>query len=547
MILVFAVAEKNIRSAVEVTNSAGGRRPEAEENKFSVLCSGLGAPVSGLLLCFSFPTANFSSLAWLALVPLLFAIAFETSRAKVVFLTWLSGFTFFAGSLHFLTFVDFAAWPALALLESLYWILLGFLFFEARRFSSRFFRFLWISLSFTLIEFVRAEIPVWGFGLNLLGASQSFHPAMIQIASVGGVYLLSFFIVFSNACLAEFLAGNKNQRFLIVSSMLIAGLVFLFGINRLEKAEKENSPMLRISVVQPNIPQSVKWAMMAKKDVIEIHENLTKVAALREPDLIIWPEAAFPGYLNADYDSPQILNLAKSIQTPILVGAPFWESETRVFNSAFLINGSGEVTTRYDKMKLVPFGEYVPWKFIFGWLTPLAYTMGVGDFTPGKEIKIFELVPPTTSEVAPVHLRGSHVFPFSVLICFEDVFSGLARHAVAKGARFLAVITNDAWFGATGAPWQHMQSSILRAVENGVPVVRSANTGVSGFISAEGRVLNLLQNEKGKSLFTAGELTFELPMSYHETIYRRGGYLFPYLCMIILCALFFFKKKGVNL
>ena len=105
------------------------------------------------------------------------------------------------------------------------------------------------------------------------------------------------------------------------------------------------------------------------------------------------------------------------------------------------------------------------------------------------------------------------------------------------------MITNDAWFGPTGAPWQHMQSSIFRAVENGVPVIRSANTGVSGFISAEGRVLNLLRNAKGESLFTAGELTFELPMAQHKTFYRRGGFLFPYFCILVLCVLFFFKKR----
>ncbi len=436
------------------------------------------------------------------------------------------------GSLHFLTYVDFAAWPSLVLLESLFWILLGFLLFETRCFSSRFFRILWVALAFTIVEFLRAEIPVWSFGLNLLGHSQAFHPAMIQIASIGGAYLLTFFIVFANACLAEFLIGKKCQRFLVVAALLIAGLVFLFGLKQLKKAEKENPPMLRISVIQPNIPQSVKWAMMAKKDVIEIHENLTKMAALREPDLIIWPEAAFPGYLNADNDSARVLNLAKALHTPILAGAPYWESQTRVFNSAFLINDAGLITNRYDKIKLVPFGEYIPWKLILGWLSPLAYTMGVGDFTPGAGQKIFTW--------------GKDV-PFSVLICFEDVFTGLARHAVAKGARFLTVITNDAWFGKTGAPWQHMQSSIFRAVENGVPVIRSANTGVSGFISAEGKVLNLVRDAKNQSLFIAGELTFELPLAYHETLYRRGGWLFPYFCLIILSALFFLRKKGVTL
>lgn len=538
-----AEAARNIRNAVEVTNSQSYNVKRTASSN-GVRCT-LYAVLSGAALCFCFPTANWSSLAWIALVPLFTAVASTHSRARTIFLTWLAGFTFFAGSLHFLTFVDFAAWPALVFLESLFWIGLGFLLFEARRFSSRFFRILWVALSFTLIEFVRTEIPVWSFGLNLISHSQAFHPAMIQIASVGGAYLLSFLIIFSNACVAEFLMGKKDQRFLVWGAVLIAFLVYLFGVNQLKSKREITAPTLRLSVVQPNIPQSVKWATMAKKDIIEIHENLSKVAALREPDLIIWPEAAYPGYLNADYDSGRVTALAKSLKTPILVGAPYWESEARAFNSAFLLDESGMITNRYDKMKLVPFGEYVPWKLILGWLQPIAYTMGVGDFTAGESQKIFELVPSTTSEVAPVHFRGGQAgFKFAVLICFEDVFPGMARQAVKKGAKFLTVITNDAWFGPTGAPWQHMQSSILRAVENGVPVVRSGNTGVSGFISAEGRVLNLLRNAKDESLFVGGELTFELPMAQHNTFYRRGGYLFPYFCFLLSVCMYFMRRRN---
>jgi len=485
--------------------------------------------LSGVLLCLCYPTLSWSWLAWIALVPLLVSIH-STSRMRTVLLTWFSGFIFFTGSLHFLTFVDFAAWPALALLESLYWILLGFLFFEVRQFSSRFFRILGVALSFTAIEFLRSEIPVWGFGLNLISHSQAYHPAMIQVASVGGAYLLSFCIVFANASLAEYLIGKKCQRFLIVGALLIALFVFLFGAKKLNEYKQLGSEMLRVSVIQPNIPQSVKWALMAKKDVIEIHQNLTKLAALREPELIIWPEASFPGYLNADYDSGKVFELARSAKAPILVGSPYWESETRVFNSAFLIDESGSVTGRYDKIKLVPFGEYIPWKFILGWLTPIAHTMGVGNFTPGDHVYLF---------------KWKKDLPFAVLICFEDVFSDLARKAVNQGARFLTVITNDAWFGPTGAPWQHLQSSIFRAVENGVPVIRSANTGVSGFISAEGKILNLVRDKQNQSVFTGGELTFEVPMAHHDTLYRRGGWLFPHACVIFLSVLCFLKRKGV--
>jgi len=266
---------------------------------------------------------------------------------------------------------------------------------------------------------------------------------------------------------------------------------------------------------------------MAKQDVIEIHENLTQVAALREPEMIIWPEASFPGYFNADYSSESILDKFRAMAIPVLVGSPYWESETRIFNSVMLVDGQGHIENRYDKIRLVPFGEYVPWKLVLGWLEPLAYTMGVGNFTAGKAQTLFPL--------------AEHAF--AVLICFEDVFPDLARTAVKKGAHFLTVVTNDAWFGKTGAPWQHFQTSIFRAVENGVPVVRSGNTGISGFISAEGRVLGVVKDRQGESRFVNGELTMELPMAKHPTLYQKGGYLFPYVCLILLGVLFLARRK----
>ncbi|HCM42912.1 MAG TPA: apolipoprotein N-acyltransferase [Candidatus Omnitrophica bacterium] len=498
------------------------------------------AALSGVLLAFCYPMANFSWLAWIILAPFFMSVTRAHSRRQAIFLGWIFALSFFVFSLQFLVHVAFAAWPALALLESLYGLILGLLLFETRRFSSVVLRVLWIVSVWTAVEFLRTEIPVWGFGLNLLGHSQGFQPAMIQIASVGGAYLLSFVMAGVNALIAEAMIQTKNQEprtkhngrkwnllLVLGSCFLVPCVVLIGGHLRLKIADQQSSPTLRLSVIQPNIPQSVKWALMAKQDVIEIHENLTQVAALREPEMIIWPEASFPGYFNADYASASILEKFRAMAIPVLLGSPYWESETRIFNSVMLVDAQAQITARYDKIRLVPFGEYVPWKLILGWLEPLAYTMGVGDFTAGKSQTLFRL--------------AEHAF--AVLICFEDVFPDLARTAVKKGAHFLTVVTNDAWFGKTGAPWQHFQTSIFRAVENGVPVVRSGNTGVSGFISAEGRVLGVVKDKLGESRFVNGELTMELPMAKHLTLYQKGGYLFPYACLIILVVLFLTGRK----
>lgn len=524
MILVPAEAEKNTRNAVALTNSF---RPAVFSNSKNIPGIFLSA-LSGILLCFCYPSVNFSWLAWIALAPFLFAVSQTSSRGRAVFLGWVFAFSFFGVSLHFLVHVAFAAWPALVFLESLYGLLLGLLLFETRRFSSAVLRVCWIALSWTVVEMIRTEIPVWSFGLNLLGHSQAFHPEVIQIAAWGGAYCLSFVMAAVNALFAEASGrGFKKAGIFCLTAGLIFLAVFFSGKQRLTHAEKQPAESVRLSVIQPNIPQSVKWALMAKKDVIEIHENLTRLAALREPELIIWPEASFPGYFNADYETPRILEEIRSLQTAVLIGSPLWESEEHIFNSVLLVNGKGEVESRYDKMRLVPFGEYVPWKMILGWLEPIAYTMGVGDFSAGTAQTLFQVAGKS----------------FAVLICFEDVFPDLARKAVQSGAHFLTVMTNDAWFGKTGAPWEHFQTSIFRAVENGVPVVRSGNTGISGFISAEGQILNIVRDEQGESRFVTGELTMEVPMIRHVTGYQKGGWLFPYACAILLLVISFFRKR----
>ncbi|OGX11848.1 MAG: apolipoprotein N-acyltransferase [Omnitrophica bacterium RIFOXYB12_FULL_50_7] len=272
---------------------------------------------------------------------------------------------------------------------------------------------------------------------------------------------------------------------------------------------------------------------MAKEKILEIYEKLTQLAALEQSDLIIWPEAAFPGYFNRDLQAERISRLAAEIQTPLLVGGLEWESEKESYNSAYFLKKDGASGQRYDKLRLVPFGEYIPLKFIFGGLTPVADALGISDFNAGTEAVVF---------------RWSRVeWPFGVLICFEDVFSDLARDLADRDAKFLVVITNDAWFGKTGAPFQHLQASIFRAVENGVAVVRSANTGVSGFISHRGRVLATVKDGGGEETFVMGQKTLDLPLVAERTLYRRGGFLFPYFataCFLILGV--FMSRRNRN-
>jgi apolipoprotein N-acyltransferase len=198
-----------------------------------------------------------------------------------------------------------------------------------------------------------------------------------------------------------------------------------------------------------------------------------------------------------------------------LLGGLEWESEKESYNSAYFLEKSGAFGQRYDKLRLVPFGEYIPLKFIFGGLKPIADALGISDFSAGA---------------APVIFRWAREdWPFGVLICFEDIFMDLARDLADRDAKFLVVITNDAWFGKTSAPFQHLQASIFRAIENGISVVRAANTGISAFVSHQGRVLATVKDAKGEETFVMGQKTFDLPLVAERTLFRRGGHFFPYI------------------
>ena len=490
--------------------------------------------VSGLLLALSYPSTGWGFLAWFALVPLLASVHHAQNHSQALGFGLISGIVFFCFSIHWLTHVSTVGWLLVVLMESVYIMVFAWLAYVGIKSQKpALFKVVWIALAWTVTEFLRSEMPVFGFGWNLLAYSQSSYVPLIQFANVLGAYGLGFLIVLVNASL--FYAWFRRKDWgtvLSLAAVVVLILAGLWGYGKIMLARPEEpKEYLRVSVVQGNIPQSVKWELMAKEKILEIYEKLTQLAALEQPDLIIWPEAAFPGYFNRDLQAERISRLAEEIQTPLLIGGLHWVSERELYNSAFFLKKDGASGQRYDKLRLVPFGEYIPLKFIFGWITPVADALGISDFSAG---------------VAPVIFRWAREdWPFGVLICFEDVFSDLARDLADRDAKFLIVITNDAWFGKTGAPFQHLQASIFRAVENGVAVVRAANTGVSAFVSHQGRVLATVKDARGEETFVMGQKTLDLPLVTEQTLFRRGGFLFPYftLAFFLIFGVFLLRRN----
>jgi apolipoprotein N-acyltransferase len=271
---------------------------------------------------------------------------------------------------------------------------------------------------------------------------------------------------------------------------------------------------VRVAVVQGNIPQAVKWDAAFKAETLSIYGELTRAAAPGS-QLVVWPEAAMPAYVRFEPGALRWLtDLAADVRVPLLVGVPDAEQDgrrVRYLNSAFLVESTG-LRGRYDKMHLVPFGEYVPLKRLLFFVEAIAAE--IGDFTPGRQVAIFPL-------------EGA---PFGTVICYEVIFPDLFRRFVAEGASFMTNITNDAWFGDSGGPVQHLAMVPLRAVENRIAIARAANTGISAFVLPSGAIESTLP------LGERGTLRAELPLRQGHTFYTRFGDVFAYACAALTAA-----------
>lgn len=494
---------------------------------------------SAFLLALAFPKFGLSWTAWFSLVPGLILIRrIQTYRRS--FMSFFSiGYVSFLMSVEWLRYVSFFGWLFVCGVCSLYFGAFGMIaryFLSGKRDGPA---FLALPAAWVVLEWIRTEIPVWAFGWNLLGYSQSETLPIARLASWVGAYGVSFLIVYVNLAiwflwetLAEGRGLGRALRRVLYALLLIVIVVFHFQRKEMEISVKP--PSIDVAVIQGNIPQSQKWNPEVKTSIIEQYKSLSELVVSSRPNLVIWPEAAWPGILNLDPQKESILGFIRTAGVPFLIGSPYEEEQPphtgrgRIFNSAHLIDENGNMAMRYDKIRLVPFGEFVPFASFFGFfgLEKYAYSLGVGDFSAGSEPTVFEI--PNKNRIR-----------FSTLICFEDTFPSLAQKFVARGAQFLVVITNDAWFMKSAAPYQHLQASVFRAIEQGVPVIRAANTGVSAFIHPDGRVMDRIRGPHGFDTWIAGGLVRPIPLTPQPTFYQEKGYFFPFFCAALVLFVLF--------
>jgi apolipoprotein N-acyltransferase len=488
--------------------------------------------MSGCLLVLSFPKFGHGSVAWVALVPLLYALRpLNASRALLAGI--LTGFVQYVGVLYWVTYVvvHYGQLPMalgvpvmmlLALYLSLYTGLFagGIAFFRLRGIPA----VVAAPLLWTVLEYAKSMLFT-GFPWENLSQSQYLYLPLIQVADITGGYGISFLIVLVNAALCGFIdtdrAGRKKALAGAAVAALFLALTAGYGYWRIGDVAKrfESIPQQTVALIQGNIDQSIKWDPSLQNQTLRIYRELSLQAAKESPKLIIWPETATPFmFQNHDELHEAVVDIAKSTGAYLLFGSPSYtrrEGEIRYQNSAFVLSPSGSRIGKYDKVHLVPDGEYVPLRPLFPFIEKLA--VGVGDFLEGSGFQ-------------PVTVAGERV---GFLICYEGIFPEIGRAYGRGDASLLVNITNDAWFGTTSAPFQHLSMTVFRAVENRLYVVRAANTGISAIIDETGRIT------AQTALFERTFLTGPIQIHRAGSVYAQYGDLFVFFCMIALLVIFY--------
>lgn len=481
------------------------------------------ALLSGALIALSFPLPGISPLAWIALIPLLIALEGQSPQAGFR-LGFIAGFVAYCGLLYWVTIVmtvygklpwavSVALWWCLAAWLAGFYGLTAWAAVLGKQHGGKW--VLLFPLAWVGADYLRS-ILLTGFPWTMLGHSQYRLLPLIQIADTTGVYGITALVVLANVVfyrILRALAGADIPYPAKSAVLLMAALAttFWYGFHRLNAPLPDTAP-LRVALIQGNIDQSVKWSPAVRQETLDVYRTLSQQALSRGPvDLVIWPESAAPFFFQKGGPaSDQIRQLARELQVALLFGSPAVEQregKPAYLNSAFLLDRNGSLLGRSDKMHLVPFGEYVPLARLLPFVNKLVH--GIGDFVPGRQIR-----PLTTGDV-----------PLGVLVCYEAIFPDLGRAYVNGGSRVLVNITNDAWFGRSSAPWQHLSMAAFRAVETRTPLVRAANTGITSMVDQNGHI-------KGMSpLFKEAVMLGELQAGTADAPYLRIGDLFAQGCL----------------
>ncbi|MBW2651143.1 MAG: apolipoprotein N-acyltransferase [Deltaproteobacteria bacterium] len=487
--------------------------------------------ISGLLIFLSFPKVDAGFLVWIALVPLFYALR-DADLPDAFRTGFIAGLVYNTGLIYWVVFVivhygnlPFYAGVSVMLLLAIYLSLypalfcVGVVYFRRKGMRA----VLIAPLLWTSLEYLKAHL-FSGFPWEDLAYSQHEYLSMIQVADITGIYGITFLIVLLNCvvynCISGLLLSSGGEKKRLLPEIIVGlGLLLLvsgYGIYRIDnlKNAAKHLDSVDVLLVQGNIDQSVKWSPEYQADTMNTYRDMSADASKRGASLIVWPETAMPFYFqNYDDKSRSVIDTARETNSWLLFGSPGYRREggkTSFHNSAYLISPEGAISGRYDKVHLVPFGEYVPLHDILFFVDKLVE--GAGDFTPGGEI-------------VPLSMGDRKV---GVLICYEGIFPEISREYRLKGAGLLINITNDAWYGNTSAPYQHLTMAAFRAIENRTYLIRAANTGISAIVDPTGKIVSRT------ALFERTTLSGPVKFTRQNTFYSRYGNVFACSCIAFL-------------
>jgi len=463
---------------------------------------------SGVLFALSFPFYDLWGLAWVFCVPLLFSL--ERATPWVAFGSGIiSGLVAWAGVVYWIALVMstyggmslFMAILLLLLLMAYLAVYFGVFAWAASRLLEAKFACLILPGLWVALELMRSYAIFSGFPWALLGYSQLPFSSLSQVSEIGGVFLISGIVMTGNVAIYQ---AMKKRYAPMVAAVALVVACAAFGQWRISRGDFDGTP-IRAAAAQANVPQDQKWLEDQVDATLDTYLSLTQKAIDQKAELIAWPETACTFYLFRHLrQTVRLLDFSRNNPVDLLVGSPAYE-EDRFYNRAYLLRG-GRVVGVYDKVHLVPFGEYLPFADLLRRYFD-GLTAEVGDFSAG-------------SRVEPLQDIGA-------LICFESIFPDISRTLCRKGARVLVNMSNDAWFKTWATPEQHLQFACFRAIETRRYVVRAVNHGISAIIDPHGRVVRSL------GLLQEGMIVSDIRKISYMSFYVRCG---PVLALLWAAA-----------
>jgi len=502
---------------------------------------------SGILIGISFPPIPLPYLMFIGLVPYFFALQKREGLAEINRLTYFTAFFFNIITLYWVggwlpnsdPFLMIAG-TTLFFFNPIVFLIPSTLYYFAKKVFNKNIALLLLPVFWITFEYAYS-ITDFNFPWLTFGNSLSYFTSYIQVAEFIGVYGLSLFIIFSNVFIYRsinvYIQSKKLDKLSISIATAILIIPIIYGnyvINNYSIPEQK----IRVGLIQPDLDPNEKWQAGSLEEQLDLYLELSEKAILSGAQLLIWPETALPVYLLSGRYTYEVERLHEFVDTnnvAILTGMPdatFYRDPSKApddskptsdgktvyssYNSILLFQPNTQRVQKYGKMKLVPFGEKVPLVDILPFLGDwIKWEVGLSGWNTGRDTTVFN------STVVGRNIK------IGAVVCIESIYPGFTSIFVKKGAEFIAVVTNDSWYGDSSGPYQHKETSVLRAIENRRSVVRAANGGISCLIDPLGRTI------AETKMYTRDHLVVDVPLEKELTFYTEYPLLIPLTASII--------------